>query len=59
MRTVEEHAARRVNADLAVQLVVRKRQLHRLPDLLLLDVQAPDVLRAPRAQASDPVTNAL
>ena len=45
-RTVEQHAARGVDADLAVQLVVRERQLYRLPDLLLLDVQPADVLRA-------------
>ena len=45
---VQEDAARRVDADLLVQLMVRQRQLHRLPDLLLLDVQPADVLHATR-----------
>jgi hypothetical protein len=40
---VHEHAARGVDADLFVELVVRQRQLHRLPDLLLLHVHATDV----------------
>ena len=39
----QEHAARRVDADLCVQVVVRQRQLHGLADLLLLDVAAADV----------------
>jgi hypothetical protein len=43
-RAVQQHAARRVDANLPVQLVVRQRQLDGLTDLLLLDVGAADVL---------------
>jgi hypothetical protein len=42
-RAVEEHAARRVDPDLLVEVALRERQLHRLADLLLLDVHAADV----------------
>lgn len=40
---VQQHAARRVDAELAVQVATRQRQLHRFPHLLLLDVVAADV----------------
>mmetsp|Transcript_34533 Transcript_34533/g.61616 ORF Transcript_34533/g.61616 Transcript_34533/m.61616 type:complete len:226 (-) Transcript_34533:67-744(-) len=39
-RPVEQHTTRRVDADLAVQLVMGERQLHRLADLLFLYVCA-------------------
>ena len=42
----QQHPPRGVDADLAVQLVVSQRQLHRLLYLLLLDVVASDVLQA-------------
>mmetsp|Transcript_20563 Transcript_20563/g.48703 ORF Transcript_20563/g.48703 Transcript_20563/m.48703 type:complete len:342 (+) Transcript_20563:380-1405(+) len=42
-RAVEQHAARRVDADRPVQVEVRQRQLDRLPHLLLLHVAAADV----------------
>jgi len=45
---VEENATRWVDPNLPVKLVVRQRQLHRLPDLLLLDVRAANVLRGRR-----------
>lgn len=43
-RTPEQYTPGRVNSDLAVQFVVSQRQLYCLPDLLLLDVVASDVL---------------
>lgn len=42
-RAVQQHAARRINPQLAVQVATRQRQLHRFPHLLLLDVVAADV----------------
>ncbi len=39
-RPVHEHAPRRVDADLLVQLELGERQLHGLAHLLLLDVHA-------------------
>jgi hypothetical protein len=47
---VHQDAARRIDADLLVQLKVRQRQLHRLAHLLLLNVQPTNVrvLRAVR-----------
>ena len=42
-RAVEQDAARRVDAHLGVQVARRQGQLHRLPDLLLLDIVAADV----------------
>ena len=48
-RAIQQHAARRVDANLPIQLVVRQRQLHSLADLLLLHVGAADVLRAAAA----------
>ena len=49
---VQQDAAGRVDADLLVQLVVRQRQLHRLPDLLLLDVQPANVLQVGGSRVS-------
>lgn len=43
--TPEQDPPRWVDADLLVQLVLRQRQLHRLPDLLLLNVIAANVLQ--------------
>lgn len=45
-RAVEQHAARRVDADLLVEVEVRERELDGLAHLLLLDVHAADVLVA-------------
>mmetsp|Transcript_6733 Transcript_6733/g.27471 ORF Transcript_6733/g.27471 Transcript_6733/m.27471 type:complete len:295 (+) Transcript_6733:25-909(+) len=42
-RSVEQHAARRVDADLPVEIAIGERQLDGLFDLLLLDVHAADV----------------
>lgn len=49
---IEQHAARGVDANLAVQLVVRQGQLHSLPDLLLLHVQPANVLHVQPAVAA-------
>ena len=43
--TPQKHPARGVYADLLIQLMLRERQLHSLPDLLLLDVVASNVLQ--------------
>ena len=42
-RSKHQHAARRVDTDLFVQLKVSQRQFNRLTDFLLLDVHAADV----------------
>ena len=43
-RAVQEHATRRIDANLRVQVMVRERQLDRFADLLLLLVAAANVI---------------
>lgn len=44
-RTIKQHSAWRVNADLSVQFMVCERELHGLANLLFLNIIAPDILR--------------